>query len=659
MGTRERHIGHAAARTAPVADPRGGRLFAMPRFLVGITHRAYRHRVFAIAGAIIALFLMLLAVLPALFAFDPKLSNAVPSYSEVSGEVVDALVHSSSLPLLVAAIIFSIWGVSVYLRCLDYVLRRRLVAIATICALWMIEVILKYKSFTPFYATVLWYLYYVPMTLIPLLYQLCGLRLAGLEQHRLGRRYCAALWIVAILLIGFVLTNDFHQQVFRFDRTSDTWSNDYTYGWGYFAVLGVRTESWTVKRSGLEVRMYSREKVELFLLATEDGMGPTAAAKFAGVTVGAAKKWATGHLPHSYTGARCRIGARKPRRKEASLGPDKSIYAPPATGPLAGLNEDQIENLLLRAVLADLKAEGWDPASISNRSKCELGERLRRATALPLRSITGFLRISKSSYEYWRPRVAAPRDRDADIRDRVVRIFREGSGCWGYRTVWARLRREGVRASEKRVARVMREEGLEVVYNKRRARGYSSYAGEVSKAPENLVNRNFHADEPNRLWLTDITEFRLPGGEKVYLSPVIDCFDGMPVAWSIGLHPDKRLANSSLLKACAARPAGARTTIHSDRGGHYRWPEWIGICEENGLVRSMSAKGCSPDNSACEGFFGRLKNEFFHYRDWEGVTAEEFMGRLEAYLVYYREGRIKKSLGWLSPMEYRRKLGYA
>ena len=85
----------------------------------------------------------------------------------------------------------------------------------------------------------------------------------------------------------------------------------------------------------------------------------------------------------------------------------------------------------------------------------------------------------------------------------------------------------------------------------------------------------------------------------------------------------------------------------------------IGICEENGLVRSMSAKGCSPDNSACEGFFGRLKNEFFHYRDWEGVTAEEFMGRLEAYLVYYREERIKKSLGWLSPMEYRRKLGYA
>ena len=237
MGTRERHIGHTATRSAPVADPRGGRLFAMPRFLVGITHLVYRRRAFVIAGVITALFLLLLAVLPALFASDPKLSNTVPAYSEPSKEVVDGLIHSSSIPLLVAAIAFSIWGVLVYLRCLDYVLRRRLVAVATICALWMIEVILKYKSFTPFYATILWYLYYVPMTLVPLLYQLCGLRLAGLEQHRAGRRYRTALWVAAILLIGFVLTNDFHQQVFHFDRSSDTWSNDYTYGWGYFAVL--------------------------------------------------------------------------------------------------------------------------------------------------------------------------------------------------------------------------------------------------------------------------------------------------------------------------------------------------------------------------------------------------------------------------------------
>lgn len=73
----------------------------------------------------------------------------------------------------------------------------------------------------------------------------------------------------------------------------------------------------------------------------------------------------------------------------------------------------------------------------------------------------------------------------------------------------------------------------------------------------------------------------------------------------------------------------------------------------------MSAKGCSPDNAACEGFFGRLKNEFFYGRDWSGVGIDAFMSRLHAYLERYCEGRIKQSLGWMSPNEYRRSLGYA
>lgn len=393
--------------------------------------------------------------------------------------------------------------------------------------------------------------------------------------------------------------------------------------------------------------MHDRETVKLFLYARE-------AARLCGVSPHTARNWAAGRRPHSYTG-RARPGLdtiaqrRAPREKGPRMTEERGLYDPPAS--------DQIENLLPGAVLADLKAGGWDPASTSNRRKCELGERLRRETGLPLRCVTAFLRISRSSYECHRARPG--RDRDADIRSEVRRLFGEGRRAWGYRTVWARLRAGGTPASEKRVRRVMREEGLEVVYNRRRGRGYSSYAGEVSAAPPNLVNRDFHASAPDELWLTDITEFRLPSGEKVYLSPVIDCFDGMPVAWSIGRHPSKGLANSSLLKALGRRRDGARTVIHSDRGGHYRWPEWIGICEGNGLVRSMSAKGCSPDNAACEGFFGRLKNEFFHWRDWRGVSAEEFMGRLEAYLVYYRDRRIKGSLGWLSPMGYRRKLGYA
>lgn len=73
----------------------------------------------------------------------------------------------------------------------------------------------------------------------------------------------------------------------------------------------------------------------------------------------------------------------------------------------------------------------------------------------------------------------------------------------------------------------------------------------------------------------------------------------------------------------------------------------------------MSKKGCSPDNAAMESFFGRLKNEFFFHRDWRGVTMEEFAAMLDAYLRFYNEGRIKESLGWKSPMQYRRSLGLA
>ena len=153
-----------------------------------------------------------------------------------------------------------------------------------------------------------------------------------------------------------------------------------------------------------------------------------------------------------------------------------------------------------------------------------------------------------------------------------------------------------------------------------------------------------------------MTEFRIPDG-KVCLSPIVDCFDGMPLSWSISTSPDAEMANSSLLGACDWLEDGDRPTVHSDRGCHYRWPGWIEICDDHGLVRSMSRKGCSPDNARCGGFFGRLKIEFFYGCDWGGVTIEEFMGMLDAYLRWYRDVRIKSDLDYRSPMQYRRELG--
>ena len=128
---------------------------------------------------------------------------------------------------------------------------------------------------------------------------------------------------------------------------------------------------------------------------------------------------------------------------------------------------------------------------------------------------------------------------------------------------------------------MMKEECL-VVRNIRR-RHYNSYLGEISPAAPNLINRDFHAEKPNEKWLTDITEFRLPAG-KVYLSPIIDCFDGMAVTWAIGTSPNARLVNSMLDAAISGLREGERPILHSDRGGHYRWPGWIQHTETAGLL---------------------------------------------------------------------------
>ena len=134
---------------------------------------------------------------------------------------------------------------------------------------------------------------------------------------------------------------------------------------------------------------------------------------------------------------------------------------------------------------------------------------------------------------------------------------------------------------------------------------------------DNLVARDFHAEEPNTKWLADLTEFHIPAG-KVYLSPIIDCFDGMVISWTIGTSPDAELVNTMLDDAIGNLRGGEHPITHTDRGCHYRWPGWISRMDNAGLIRSMSRKGCTPDNSACEGFFGRIKNEMFYY---------PFMGR--------------------------------
>jgi transposase InsO family protein len=219
------------------------------------------------------------------------------------------------------------------------------------------------------------------------------------------------------------------------------------------------------------------------------------------------------------------------------------------------------------------------------------------------------------------------------------------------------LGRQQVFLSEEVVRRLMKQERLTAATTRRRR--YGSYLGEISPAPENLINRDFQAAAPNEKWLTDITEFQTPAG-KVYLSPVIDCFDGLVISWSIGTRPDAELVNT-MLDAAIEKVANSndRPAVHSDCGAHYRWPGWLSRIRDAKLVRSMSRKGCSSDNAACEGFFGRLKTELFYPRDWQATTIDQFIEVVDSYIRWYNEKRIKISLGSLSPIEYRESLGLA
>ncbi len=264
--------------------------------------------------------------------------------------------------------------------------------------------------------------------------------------------------------------------------------------------------------------------------------------------------------------------------------------------------------------------------------------------------------LPRSSFFYHLTRLNTS-DRYGEVRGAMVEIFDRNYRCYGYRRLHASLSDRSLRISEKVVRRLMKQESLVAVG--RRRRRYASYMGEISPAPDNLVNRDFSAESPNEKWLTDITEFQIPAG-KVYLSPMIDCYDGMVVSWSIGARPDAELVNTMLDAAIETVAANSvRPVVHSDRGGHYRWPGWLSRIADGSLVRSMSRKACSPDNAACEGFFGRLKNELFYPRDWLSTTIEEFVAALDRYIRWYNEERIKRSLGYRSPMQYRRNLAIA
>ncbi len=312
----------------------------------------------------------------------------------------------------------------------------------------------------------------------------------------------------------------------------------------------------------------------------------------------------------------------------------------------------QMEVDVLKEALNLLKKDpGINITELKNREKAVIIDAVEDKYSL--HQLLKCLCMAKSSYYYQRA-VMKQSDKYAEIRIRIKIIFQENRNCYGYRRIHGELKKIGITVSEKIVRRIMKEEHLTVPT--KRMKKYSSYKGEITPEVDNIINRDFHAEQPNTKWLTDITEFAIPAG-KVYLSPVIDCFDGMVVKWNIGTTPDSILVNKMLEDAIGTLLPSEHPLVHTDRGCHYRWTGWIERIQAAGLTRSMSKKGCSPDNAACEGFFGRLKNEMFYGRSWVGVSMDDFINEINSYIEWYNTKRIKQSLGYMSPAEYRHILG--
>lgn len=346
------------------------------------------------------------------------------------------------------------------------------------------------------------------------------------------------------------------------------------------------------------------------------------------------------------------------KRKSISREPLPQDHALPESEELENLRtqlqELQFEVDVLKETISVLKKDpDIDLTVLRNREKAVIIDALKGKYALP--ALLSCFKMAKSRYYYQQAVMNKP-DKYLSQRAQITSIFHENRGIYGYRRIYLALKRKGIMLSEKIIRRIMKEEKLVVLRSKKRK--YSSYLGEITPEVENIILRDFHANQPYEKLLTDITEFAL-SNVKLYLSAMIDCFDGMVVGWTIGTRPNADLVNTMLDQVIADLPEGCHPIVHSDRGCHYRWPGWIERMKGAGLIRSMSKKGCSPDNAACEGFFGRLKNEMFYGRSWTGVSLDDFSREIDRYINWYNHKRIKLSLGGLSPIEYRHHLGFA
>jgi putative transposase len=264
----------------------------------------------------------------------------------------------------------------------------------------------------------------------------------------------------------------------------------------------------------------------------------------------------------------------------------------------------------------------------------------------PIANLLKVAGLARSTF-YYQQKVRQAGDKHEELKEGIRAIFERHKGRYGYRRITATLRQLGKQVNHKTVQRLMGILGLKSLV---RPKKYRSYKGQVGGAAPNLLQRQFEASSVNQKWVTDVTEFNV-AGEKLYLSPVLDLYNGEIVAFETARRPVFDLVGSMLKKALDKLEPHHKPMLHSDQGWQYRMPAYQRLLQQRELVQSMSRKGNCHDNATMESFFGTLKSEFFYLNKFSDV--EELRDGLAHYIHYYNHDRIKLKLKGLSPVQYR------
>ena len=259
------------------------------------------------------------------------------------------------------------------------------------------------------------------------------------------------------------------------------------------------------------------------------------------------------------------------------------------------------------------------------------------------------LEVSASGYYDWRSREPSERQRRRDdLAIKVRAVHHRSKDTYGSPRVRAQLVRMGETVSEKTVAGIMQQEGLRARRRKRYKATTDSRA--TRRIAPNLLERNFVANAPNQVWVTDVTAIWTLTG-WVYLAAILDLFARRVVGWAMSENNDTVLALAAIERAVESRQPPPGIMHHSDRGSPYGSDDYINALDAIGAVRSMSRKGDCWDNAVAESFFATLEHECI-----QGRTPATFLDAhhlVGGYIdEFYNPERLHSTIGLVSPVEF-------